>query len=179
MKIELPPMSANERTPLVEALLAIIDAQQQRMQQLEESVQTLRDEIAILKGQKPRPQIAPSRLETPAREPPSGDAPKRPGSAKRSKKASFLTVVERRIDFPNRPSGSVSKGYAEYDVQELVLEGKITRYLRERIATPDGRTLVAPLPDEVVPGCHFGPGLMSFALYQYHQCNVTQPLLHR
>jgi hypothetical protein len=177
MKIELPPIPANERTPLVEALLAIIDAQQQRIQHLEETVQTLRDEIAILKGQKPRPQIAPSRLETPAREPPSGATPKRPGSAKRSKKASLLTVVELRIDFPNRPPGSVSKGYEEYFVQELVLEGKITRYLRERIATPDGRTLVAPLPDEVVPGCHFGPGLLGFALYQYHQCNVTQPLL--
>ena len=45
---------------MVEALLAVICAQQDRIQQLEETVQQLRDEIAVLKGQKPRPQIAPS-----------------------------------------------------------------------------------------------------------------------
>src|SRR5947209_4638662 len=61
MKIEIPAVPASDRTPLVEALLAIIDAQQQRLAQLEDTVQQLRDEIALLKGQKPRPQIAPSR----------------------------------------------------------------------------------------------------------------------
>ena len=58
MKIELPPIPDAERTPLVETLLAIIDLQQQRIQQLEETVGQLRDEIAILQGQKPRPKIA-------------------------------------------------------------------------------------------------------------------------
>jgi Transposase IS66 family len=43
--------------------------------------------------------------------------------------------------------------------------------------TPDGRTLLAPLPEDVLPGRHFGPVLTGFILYQYHQCNVTQPLL--
>src|ERR1700686_2550255 len=118
MKIELPPIPVSERTPLVESLLAIIDAQHQRLQQLEETVQKLRDELAILKGQKPRPQIAPSRLETPASKPPPGDDQKRPGSAKRSKNATFLAPIEVHIDFPNRPPGSVSKGYEEYFVQE-------------------------------------------------------------
>src|SRR5207247_998123 len=72
---------------------------------------------------------------------------------------------------------SVSKGYEEYDVQELVLQAKLTRYRRERILTPDGRTLLAPLPADVLPGSHFGPTLIAYLLYQYHQCNVTQPLL--
>jgi Transposase IS66 family len=43
--------------------------------------------------------------------------------------------------------------------------------------TPEGRTLLAPLPDDVRPGSHFGPTLTAYILYQYHQCNVTQPLL--
>jgi hypothetical protein len=176
MKFELPPIPDAERTPLVEALLAIIDTQQQRIQQLEETVQQLRDEIAVLQGQKPRPTIAPSRLETP---PPSPPAPgnKRPGSAKCSKNAAFLAPVEVKIPFPDPPPGSVSHGYEEYLVQELVLQGKVTRYLRERIVTPDGHTLLAPLPDEVLPGSHFGPTLQGYTLYQYHHCNVTQPLL--
>jgi hypothetical protein len=61
MKIELPPIPDAERTPLVEALLAIIDIQQQRIAQIEETVGQLRDEIAILKGEQPRPKITPSR----------------------------------------------------------------------------------------------------------------------
>src|SRR5438876_12307298 len=99
MKFEFPPIPDAERTPLVDALLAIIDAQQVRIQQLEETVQQLRDEIAILKGQKPRPKIAPSTLETPPKTPPApGD--KRPGSAKKSKNASFLIPVEVTLPFP-------------------------------------------------------------------------------
>src|SRR5882724_5612412 len=77
MRIEIPVIPPGERTPLVEALLAIIDAQQQRLRQLEETVQQLRDEIAVLKGQKPRPKIAPSRLETPPKQP-AGEGAKRP-----------------------------------------------------------------------------------------------------
>jgi hypothetical protein len=177
MKIELPPIAEGERTPLVECLLAIIDVQQQRIQQLEETVQQLRDEMAILKGQKPRPQIAPSRLETPPPKPPAAPGGKRPGSDKRSKNASFLNPIEVKVPFPDPPPGAVSKGYEDYFVQELVLQGQVTRYRRERILTPDGHTLLAPLPADVLPGCHFGPTLIAYLLYQHHHCNVTQPLL--
>ena len=176
MKLELPPIPDAERTPLVEGLLALLDAQQTRLQQLEETVQQLRDEIAILKGQTPRPKIAPSTLEAPPKTPPV-PGEKRPGSAKRPKNASFLAPIEVTIPFPDPPPGAVSQGYEDYVVQELVLEAKVTRYRRERILTPDGHTLLAPLPDDVLPGRHFGPSLIGYLLYQYHQCQVTQPLL--
>src|SRR5437867_1323949 len=162
MKLELPPIFDGDRTPLVEALLAIIDGQQQRIQQLEETVQQLRDEIAILKGQKPRPTIAPSRLEAPPPKPPPAPGAKRPGSAKRSKNAAFLVPVEIEIPFPDPPPGAVSHGYEDYVVQELLLQGQVTRYRRERIRTVDGRTLLAPLPAEVLPGSHFGPILIGY-----------------
>jgi len=177
MRIEIPPIPDAERTPLVVSLLAIIDAQQQRIQQLEDMVQSLRDEIAILKGQKPRPVIAPSRLETPAPKPPPAPGEKRPGSAKRAKTAAFVAPVEVTISFPNPPPGSVSQGYEDYVVQELVVEARVTRYRRERIQTPDGQTRLAPLPNDVLPGRHFGPNLIRYLLYQHHHCNVTQPLL--
>lgn len=177
MKIELPAIAEAERTPLVEALLALIDAQQQHIQRLEETVGQLRDEIALLKGQKPRPTIAPSRLESPPPKPPPAPGDKRPGSAKRSKTASFPTPIEVTIPFPDPPPGSRSHGYEEYYVQELLIHAKVTRYLRERIVTPGGQTLLAPLPNEVLPGSHFGPTLQGYLLYQYHHCNVTQPLL--
>ncbi len=177
MKIELPAIPDAERTPLVEALLAVIDAQRQRIHELEEAVGLLKDEIALLKGQSPRPKIAPSRLEAPTPKPPPAPGDKRPGSAKRSKRASPVTPVEVIIPFPDPPPGSTSHGHEGYLVQELLLRAEATRYLRERILTPDGRSLLAPLPGDVLPGRHFGPSLHAYALYQYHHCNVTQPLL--
>ena len=177
MKFDLPVIPEHERTPLVEALLAIIDAQQQRIQQLEETVQQLRDEIAILKGQKPRPKIAPSQLETPPPKPPPTEETKRPGSEKRSKNATLNITREVRVPVPDAPDGSVHLRYEEYIVQELVIEAKATRYLRQRIQLPDGSTVLAPLPADVLEGQHFGPELIAYILYQYHQCNVTQPLL--
>jgi hypothetical protein len=177
MPIKLPPIPDAERTPLVEALLGIIDALQQRNQELEESIGKLRDEIAVLKGEQPRPKIAPSRLEAPPPKPPAVAGDKRPGSAKRSKTASFLTPIEVTVPFPNPPPGSTSHGYEDYFVQELVLLGKVTRYRRERIVTPDGHTLLAPLPADVLPDGHFGPILIAYILYQHNHCNVTQPLL--
>src|SRR5215469_9010235 len=172
----LPEIPPEQRTPLVDALLAVLCAYQDRLRELEETVQQLRDQIALLKGQKPRPQIAPSRLEPPPR-PAGADGPKRPGSQKRPKNAQLTITQERRIPFPDPPPGAVSKGYEEYIVQELVIRAEVTRYLRERIVTPDGHSLVAPLPADVLPGQHFGPDLISYILYQYHHNHVTQPLL--
>lgn len=162
---------------MVEALLAVIRARQDRIRDREETVQQRRDDIAILKGQKPRPQIAPSRLEQPAPRLPLAEGQKRPGSQKRPKNAQLTSTQEIPIPFPDRPAGSVSKGYEAYVVQELVIHAETTRYLRERIVTADGQSLLAPLPTGVRPGQHFGPNLISHILHQYHNNYVTQPLL--
>lgn len=175
--MELPPIDEAERTPTVVALLAFVDALLQRVRGQEETIQKLRDEIAVLKGQKPKPQIAPSRLEAPPSKKPRVEGEKRPGSAKRSKKTAARKPTEVIVDYPDPPAGAVSNGYEVYDVQELVIEGKLTRYLRQRMVMPDGRTLLAPLPADVVPSSHFGSILTSYILYQYHHCHVTQPLL--
>ncbi|HET6522247.1 MAG TPA: transposase, partial [Geminicoccaceae bacterium] len=51
----------------------------------------------------------------------------------------------------------------------------VVRLRRERWLTPDGRTVVAPLPADVAG--HFGPELRRFVLFQYHQGQVTVPRL--
>ena len=182
MKIELPEIRPEERTPLVEALLAIIQFLLDRNQQLEETVLQLRAEIAILKGQKPRPQIKPSRLE--AASPSSSqagsspeDAAKRPGSAKRAKNCQLTIHRTVPLDIDPLPCGAALKGYEPYMVQDLVIESKNTLYLRARYELPDGRSILAPLPAEVLPGKHFGTTLIGYILHQYHNAGVTQGLL--
>jgi hypothetical protein len=183
MRILLPDIPEAQRTPLVQQLLDIIVLQQERIQQLEdqvrlqhERIRRLEDEIARLKGLKPRPRIAPSSLETPSR-PPRDPHAKRPGSAKRSKTAELTITEETVIRLPHVPEGAVFKGYEEFVVQDLVLQPRVILYRRERWLSPDGRSLVAPLPAEVVPGSHYGPDLICFTLHQYHHQYVTQPLL--
>ncbi len=148
MKMELPEIRPEERTPLVEALLAIIRELLDRNQQLEETVVQSRDEIAILKGQKPRPKIKPSSLESAT--PPSQQEgsqkekpDKRPGSEKRSKNAELTIHHTVPLHIDDLPIGAVFKGYEDYIVQELVIESQNTLYLRARYQLPDGSSVLA------------------------------------
>ena len=170
-KLKIPHIPEEERTPLMTSLLEIIQIQQ-------ELIQELRDEIARLKGDKPRPRIKPSVLEK-GHSDAAGTGPraKRPGSAKR-KKTDKLEIHERRVlTADNVPQGSRFKGYEKFTVQGLLVQPHNTLYLRERWIAPSGVQIIAPLPDEVRTLGHFAASLHSFILYQYHHCHVTQPLI--
>jgi hypothetical protein len=169
MTLVLPDIPASERTPLVLLLLDIIHQQH-------EQIAHLQDEIAILKGLKPRPKIQPSILETPP-DPPPTTSEKRPGSDKRSKNAELTIHREVLVPLAEPPPGAVFKGYEDYVVQELILHAEATRYRRERWQLPDGSSRLAPLPGDVIPGDHFGPVLQSFVLDQHHGQRVAQALL--
>ena len=81
--------------------------------------------------------------------------------------------IEEKVVKTEIPPGSRFKGYQSFLVQDLVISVRATRYQRERWVTPDGRTILAPLP-EGVEG-HFGPELRRFVLMQYHQGQSTMP----
>ncbi len=179
MKLELPDILATERTPLVETLLALLRLQQDRIQQLEATVQELRDEIALLKKQKPRPDIKPSVLEAGPPKTQGMEGSKRPGSAKRPKTAELHIHQEVPLHPEDLPVGATFRGYEAYVVQELLIENDNTRYLRARYDLPGGGSVLAPFPLGVLPveGGHFGANLIAYILDQYHQAQVTEPLL--
>lgn len=176
--LQLPDIPEAAQTPVVKELLGIIALLAETVRQHDETIAQLRDEIAVLKGEKKRPQFKPSQLDKKVGqdEGASGEG-KRPGSAKRSKTA-VLEIHEEQVIPPVEPvpAGSRFKGYHDYVVQDLVIRAHNTRYRLERWETPAGQTLTGPLPASL-GGRHFGPTLVSYILYQHHHCQVTQPLL--
>lgn len=188
--IEIPP---EEQTPLVEALLRVIDQQQATIAQLQATVQQqqvrieqLEEEIQRLRGMpdKPKRKPGPSPLNDPSGPPstsnekkkPNTPDGKRPGSAKRSKTQDLkIHKTDSRL-LDGLPADTRFLGYRNFIVQDLQVEPYNTCYRRGRYQLPDGTILTAPLPQGV--NSHFGPMLRQYALYQHFHNHVTQPLLH-
>lgn len=139
---------------------------------LKQTVAEQREEIARLKGLKGPPRMKPSK--------PSGmeqaSARKAASSGTRNHrgrggKTLSRVAAEDRVVQAEVPAGSRFKGYEDFVIQDLVIRPAVVRFRRERWVTPDGRTMVAPLPDGI--DGHFGPELRRFVLAQYHQGQVT------
>jgi hypothetical protein len=179
MKVELPNIRLEDRTPVVEALLDLIRQLLDRVHELEQANQQLRDELAVLKGQKPRPQIRPSLLPLPPQPTGPNSEGRRRGKPTQPRTAELTIHHETPLHPANLPEGAIFKGYEPYVVQDLRIESDNTRYLRARYDLPEGGSVLAPLPDGVLPveGGHFGANLVAYILDQYHQAQVTEPLL--
>lgn len=164
-----------EHSQTLKRVLEVCQSQQERIVLLEETVAQLKDEIAILKGEKPRSPIKPSTLN---KDTPAGDGqPCRDRGGEHGKQPKELEIHETRILEPEHMlAGAVFKGYEDYLVQGLRIRLHNTRYRRARYETPQGETLLGELP-VAVRGSHFDPELRSYILLQYYQQHVSQPLI--
>ena len=165
----LPPASFSDLSRAeLEALLVELFS---KVAVLEKIVGEQRDEIARLKGLKGRPAIKPSGMDK-ATEPAK---PARQEKRRRGKVTPRVSIQDFVVKATAVPEGSCFKGHEPFLVQDLVISASATRYQRERWITPDGRTVLAPLPVGV--DSHFGPELRRFVLMQYHQGQSTLPRL--
>lgn len=178
VKPQLPNISNEDRTPLIDVLLELLARQQKQIDRLEQ-------EILKLKGETTKPKIKPSKTDDdPAKgEDENGsdsDKSKKNKGPKRSKTGHLKINATIDIQPDKIPAGSTAgstfKGYREVVIQDIVFETFSTCYRLAQYQTPDGGCISGKLPAGL-NGCHFGNDLISFILYQYHRQHVTQPLL--
>ena len=153
----------------------------EQVQQQAKTIRELRDEIAVLKGQKGRPIIKPSRMDKETdkagQEGAEGKSRgKRSPSGQRAKTVQLAVHEKKTLKVAGVPAGSRFLGHREFTVQDLRICAHNIRFLLERWQTPEGKVLTAALPPEFC-GLHFGPQVRAFILYQHHHCHVTQPKL--
>lgn len=168
MNIDLSKIPEDQKNPLVQLLLRIIQEQG-------EQIALLKDEIAKLKGQKPRPKIEPSKV--------ADDAKNKKKARKNNKdisSASYtrkIRLQEQRLIEPEFiPEGSRFKGYEHYSIQDLRIESVEIQFHLAVYTDPNGTRIRGELPLEYRQG-HFGSELQAYCISQYFQCHVTEPLL--
>jgi len=120
--IKLPEIPESHQTPAVKQLLDFLVQQQEIISGQAETIQALQDEIAILKGIKPKPKIKPSKMDedsNSSKDKGGKSSDKRPGSEKRAKTAEL--EIHQTVELPakNIPEGSEFKGYKDYVTQGI------------------------------------------------------------
>ena len=159
----------------IQQLLQQVDVLTNTVVMLKEENQQLRDEIAFLKGQKPRPKIPPSKLEG-AKSKEKDAKPSVSRGKHPRKKKTLLSIHEEKVLQPaSIPEEAVFKGYKHYTVQDVIFETHNTRYKIARWKLPDGSYINGEIPVGVCG--HYGAELVAYILHQCFVCRVTEPLL--
>lgn len=169
-----------EKTSRAEARLEQIEAENAALRQANEELrldnirlkvenQLLRDEIARLKNLPPRPPFRASGMEkaTTTKTDDQQAGNKKPRGPKLDRDRFTREEILRTL----APAGARFKGYKDCYVRELVVKAELVRYRRECWVTPDGRTIIAPLPQGVCGG--YGPNVRRFCLMLHNHGQVT------
>ena len=133
---QLPKISSEERTPLVNVLLEIIAWQQIRIDKLEQ-------EILKLKVETTKPNIKPSKMDedsvkADAEASDDSDKPKKNKGPKRSKTKYLKIDATFNIHPDTIPEGSTFKGYRDVVIQNIKFETFNTCYRLAQYETVDG-----------------------------------------
>jgi hypothetical protein len=135
LKPQLPKISNEDRTPLVDVLLELLAWQQIQIDKLEQ-------EILKLKGETTKPKIKPSKMDEESAEDgeengDDGDKSKKNKGPKRSKTEHLKINATVDIQPDKIPEGSTFKGYREVVIQDIKFETFNTCYRLAQYQTPE------------------------------------------
>jgi hypothetical protein len=175
--IKLLEEKIRQQAEIINQQTEIIGLHAEKIIKQQEQIQLLKDEIARLKGNNPKPRIKPSKMNEFADEKNGEFIEKdKPGTGKRKKRKKRLTIHEVKVLKPeNLPKGSKLLEYKDYIVQSIILTPFNIKFRRGIWETPSGEIIRASLPQHVKG--HFDFSLKCFILYLYFQLHVTQPLI--
>ncbi|TBA32742.1 IS66 family transposase [Rhizobium ruizarguesonis] len=131
--------------------------------------QLLRDEIARLKNLPPRPPFRPSGMDQATSD--KAVAGSRKPARRRGPKGDTRSATREEVLPARAPPGSRFKGYKDCMVRDLVVRAEVVRYRRGCWVTPEGRTIIAPLPAGIKGG--YGASLRRFCLMLHSHGQVT------
>jgi hypothetical protein len=150
MDIKLPELSKAELTPAVVGLLEMAQELAQRVHLQEEEIGRLKDEIAVLKKQKRRPKIKPSKMDddTGGGGPGNTGSPRSRAPKRKNKKTQDLEIHHSEsVKVEGVHEDWTFKGYEKYVVQDLRIEPDNIGYLLEQWEKPDGTYVIAKAPE--------------------------------
>lgn len=179
-EIDLSEIADERAKKAIVALLNLVQVSVTENQKLRAENLALRDELARLKGQPPRPSFpdGPSG----AKGKPALSSEKERNERKRKRRArNFLRIAVDReeiapVDRSTLPGDAEFKGYEDKLVQDLLIRTDNVLFRREKFYSPLlGKTFLGPLP----PGCEdgFGPQLRAWMYVMYFATNTSQPRL--
>lgn len=144
--------------------------------------QKLRDEIGLMKGEQPKPNIKPSR-KRPNEDISSEDErkTKNPPKNKKSKAKKSKIKIDRvevcEVDKDILPDDAEFKGYQSVVVQEIRIRTDNVEYKKETYYSPSQKkTYMGKTPYEI--DGEFGPGVKSMVYTLKHVANMSETKIH-
>jgi hypothetical protein len=175
--------SLEESRQVIKILIAGLEELYSEFGKLKEENRLLREENNRLKGGSARPKFG--KRSSGRRDISSGGQEKgvKKDSSDEGLRKEFAVLVDEQItvevDKSILPPGSVFKGYASYEQQDIEIKRRNKLFRFELWYCPSsGRTFQAPWPPGHVEG-HYGPGIRSLLNVLRHMSDVTEPSLHK
>ena len=162
----------------INILLNIVEVLIDKNTQQAETIQQLKDEINLLKGEQSRPKPRPDNKgkdhssEKERKERQSKKAKKKRTPKQDAIKADRTVVC--KLDKSKLPEDAVHKGHTSVIIQDLKVSTDNVQFERETYYSPSlKKTFMADLPAGY--DGEFGPGIKTLVLSLYHNSNMTQP----
>ncbi|NIA11996.1 MAG: hypothetical protein GWP10_20320 [Nitrospiraceae bacterium] len=163
-------------------LLQLIEELSEYVEKVTAENQKLRDEISLMKGEQPKPDIKPSRKRPgedisseEERKPKNTPKNKKPKTKKPKIKIDRVEVCE--VDKDILPDDAEFKRYQSVVIQKIIIKTDNVEYKKEIYYSPSQKkTYIGKTPSEIEG--EFGPGVKSAVLTLKHAANVSESKIH-